>query len=533
MVKLETKVDKVSIYRNGAEVVRTGKAELEAGSQSLQVLGLTGSALPDTARLFATGGLSCSNMRVAYPQYGEESEEFHQLEDKVELIGKKIEARELQLKLWKDNGDFSGKDGQASDVESYIEKLADRIMALEEDIIRLRKEKYQLEVQKTKLSDKESLPSLMVDVEAPAAGCYSFELRYHENFAQWSPVYEIHSDGKEAMELKLRANIQQNTVEDWENVEISLFTGNPSASGRLPELKTVYLDIRTPQPAVYGRAKAAPAMGMMMASMANAAPMAMEDTMAVEEADMEMAAPMRIETKSAEVKSGETMTEYALAGRRDLPKAGNGIMADLQSNTLPVEYRIAAVPAADLSAYLTARVKTGDLPINQAITAGIYLDGMYTGELRLDPDLTKEYVDITLGKEEKIKISHKELARKSSNTLLKGLKVVEYSFETKAANLTEEEQTVYISDRIPVSQNKDISVEAVELSGSKADEETGFIDWTLKLAPGASETIRLGYKVSRPKDKEISERVDGGAKFCPTCGARVYGKFCPECGSIV
>ena len=56
MVKLETKVEKVSIYRNGAEVVRTGKAELAAGSQSLQVLGLTGSALPDTARLFATGG---------------------------------------------------------------------------------------------------------------------------------------------------------------------------------------------------------------------------------------------------------------------------------------------------------------------------------------------------------------------------------------------------------------------------------------------------------------------------------------------
>ena len=180
--------------------------------------------------------------------------------------------------------------------------------------------------------------------------------------------------------------------------------------------------------------------------------------------------------------------------------------------------------------YVLPKDKKGqDLP---APNKTAYLGFDSRGE-RPDGLEVSEYVDITLGKEEKIKISHKELARKSSNTLLKGLKVVEYSFETKAANLTEEEQTVYISDRIPVSQNKDISVEAVELSGSKADEETGFIDWPLKLAPGASETIRLGYKVSRPKDKEISERVDGGAKFCPTCGARVYGKFCPECGSIV
>ena len=40
-------------------------------------------------------------------------------------------------------------------------------------------------------------------------------------------------------------------------------------------------------------------------------------------------------------------------------------------------------------------------------------------------------------------------------------------------------------------------------------------------------------KVSRPKDKEITERGGGGVKYCPHCGAVVTGRFCPECGSVV
>ena len=56
---LYTKIASASVYRGGAEVIKKGAAQLEAGTQTLYVHGLTSSAPVDTARLFCQEGLSC------------------------------------------------------------------------------------------------------------------------------------------------------------------------------------------------------------------------------------------------------------------------------------------------------------------------------------------------------------------------------------------------------------------------------------------------------------------------------------------
>ncbi|MBQ1447779.1 MAG: DUF4139 domain-containing protein, partial [Erysipelotrichaceae bacterium] len=154
---------------------------------------------------------------------------------------------------------------------------------------------------------------------------------------------------------------------------------------------------------------------------------------------------------------------------------------------------------------------------------------MFTGDVCIDPDLTKEEIEITLGKEERVHVSRKETKHKTSNVLLKGQKVTEYAYETKVANLSDEQIKITLKDQIPVSQNKEINVDVIELDGSKPDEETGIFTKELTIAPKQSETVKLSYKVAWPKDKLIEERQQ--LKYCPSCGARVYGKFCPECGT--
>ena len=90
-----------------------------------------------------------------------------------------------------------------------------------------------------------------------------------------------------------------------------------------------------------------------------------------------------------------------------------------------------------------------------------------------------------------------------------------------------------MKDQIPVSQDKDITVETLELSGFSLDKETGFLTKEIPLAAGETVTTTLSYKVAWPKDKRISETRRPSRRFCPTCGAAVTGQFCPECGSIV
>ncbi len=507
MIKVETTIESAGVYRRGAEIAKKGRAQLAEGTQTLEISGLSPSSLADTARLFAAGGLMCSNMRVVWPDRSEdEDSEYSRLAEEQDLLSKKIEAKRLQLKLWKDNGDFSGRNGlSAAEIQEYIEKLGGRVMDLETDIKGLEKELAKVQKKLGEISGLQNSPKLKVDITAPRAGLYALELRFHETSAGWDPVWEIHSDAEGPLDIKLRAKIWQNSPEDWQNVRLSLFTGDPSTSGSLPRLDPVYLDIREPMPAPRMMSARASKMAMGAANLMVAeesAPMAMYD-----EADMTVEEPTeRLYGGSAEVRTDDTMTEYSLPGVRNVPRNDGGTIADLQSFSVPAEYRVSAVPALDLSAYLTARIKAQDMPFLSPVSAAVYLKGMYTGDVYIDPELTEDFAELSLGREERVKLSHRELARKSSSALLKNQKTVLYSFEIKAANLSEQKLEVFIKGRVPVSQNKDISVETVELSGAKLEEKTGLLGWDISLESGETKTLAYSYKVMLPKDKEIRER---------------------------
>lgn len=544
MIRIDTVIEKARIYRNGAEIIRTGTAKLEKGSQTLQVFGMTSTSNTATARLFANGDLSCSNMHIVFPELGDnDNDNYQQIMEDIEMIDNKISAKELQLSLWKANGDFSSKNGQsAAEVQDYIEKLGDRIVNIESELRHLRKQKQALGKKRDEMRSSAICPVMTVDVTASEEGTYSFEFRYFENNSNWNPVYEVHSDAENPLEIKMKANIYQDTGEDWNDVQLSLFSGSPSEDEELPVLKPVYLDFRRAY---------APAGVMYSASMspkAAAAPKGSARSADFDDADYSFGSlledtvqpePMvRMETSHAQIKEDDIMTEYALQGTRNVPKSNRGIMADLQSYEIPAEYRIAAVPSRDPNAYLTARISASDLPFNNAVKADIYLNGMYTGELYMDPDMTEEYADITLGRQGSVKISRKELARKTHTTMLKGNKVVEHTFETKAANLSDKEITLYLKGQIPVSQNKEIIVEPVELSGATLDAESGIVELVIKIAAGASETVKLGYKVTRPRNRDIEERTSYTGRraarrssgYCPYCGSVTNGIFCQSCG---
>ena len=528
MLNIFTEAVKADIFRKGAEITRRGTAELEEGTQQILVFGLTETANQDTARLLCGSGVTCSEMRIT-SMAGESSgnEEQTDTEERIAELQKEIEVRELQEELWKTNGDFSSRtSGPAAEIEAYIGKLPERIRRIREEIREFRKEIRELEQKKQDMEQRQKLPAIALEVTAEQAGPVHFELRYYESAAGWSSVNEIHSDAEKAPELRMRAKITQTTQEDWKNIQISLFTGNPSSGGLLPELRSRFLDIKEPVTVNYaGAAMPQTFMGMGMA-MAQASGAMM---------NMNSAPMQRVETQNAEVRDDETMTEYVLPGTRNVPKGSRGNMADLQTVLLPAEYQVISAVPEDSHAYLAAVVKPSDLPFPEKVSAAVYLKGMYNGRTELDPMSGKEKTEITLGREERVRISRKEISRKKSTTLLKGQKVTEYVFETKVSNTSDREITLTLRDQIPVSRNKEIIVEMRESGGAELDAETGFLTKKITLSGGQSVSVPLSYKVSLPKDKELEETHQSAASsrgFCRNCGSRIIGnpRFCPECG---
>lgn len=528
MQTIQTTVSSVQVYRRGAEITRKGRVVLEQGTNTIRIQGLSNSSDMDTVKLFFPAGTGLSDIRFSHESEDEpEDRPSAKIRDEIIALQRQKEIHELQITLWKSNGEFQGTSKpDLTDVENYIIKLPERLNQLYETINDLNSRIKKLEKDLTEAERLESLPVITAVLEVPAAGTYPFELRYHDAHAAWNFVYEIHTDSEGPVTMKSRARVSQSTDEDWENISISLLTKTP-VSGSVPELMPVYLSFRKPIPKVYAKSAA---MGRNMMAM-SAPMMAMMDT-AVEETSMDIEDTVEmglIETEGAEVSSEETMTEYALPGKKTIPSGTRGIMADLKVYELPAEYELFAIPKKDVNVYLVAKLKTKDLPSDIRGTAGIYLNGVYSGETSVAPDLTKENMNIPLGKAEGLQVSRTEKKRKTSDALIKNQRTAEYVYELKLTNNRNTEAVVTIQDQIPSSQEKTIIVETKNNDHAEAA-DNGILTWKCTAAPKETKVLNLAYNVSWPKDKQLYESVR--PSVCPSCGKEVPDdlRFCPECG---
>ena len=55
-------------------------------------------------------------------------------------------------------------------------------------------------------------------------------------------------------------------------------------------------------------------------------------------------------------------------------------------------------------------------------------------------------------------------------------------------------------DQIPVSSDKEIEVEAIQLDGASLNEENGKLQWVLVIQPGEAKTVNFKFEVKYPKD---------------------------------
>jgi hypothetical protein len=67
--------------------------------------------------------------------------------------------------------------------------------------------------------------------------------------AGWYPSYDIRAKNiTEPVELRYKANIHQNTKEEWKNVQLKLSSSNPSLGNTAPKLKPYYLNYYSAPP---------------------------------------------------------------------------------------------------------------------------------------------------------------------------------------------------------------------------------------------------------------------------------------------
>lgn len=482
-------VKQLSIYRQSCFVKREGSIKLQKGKQNIILDTLPNTIDKTTLTVSLQEGVSGSNVQVELLDKDKQEEITKDVQSKITKIENKINIKNNQIELWNKNSDFSNHNSfDISQMSSFIENLPNKLETIYEEIEVLNKEKAELLKQLTEKQKLANAYQIRIDIEANQDQECIYEIKYKDDNAYWYPRYEIHTSDDDQLSILMKAGIVQNTDEDLKDIKIRLLSGNPSLSSDIPVLYPKKLDFFEPR------------VFMNMAGAAKASMMQMDTAMEVLDEEVSMS---KVANVVAQTKMDDTMMEYELDGTWNID-SNKELNALLQEIKVPCKYHVIAIPKLDDNAYLAAEVNINDIENILNTNATVYHKGSYVGDIYLNPDYNQEKYDISLGKDESIKVKRTQKKKYTSNVLLKNQKKTEFEYEISVNSSKNDKCLVTLIDQVPLSQDKSIVVDIDNVSNASLDQDTGKLTWDFELDPKQNKVFNIAYSISWPKDKQIN-----------------------------
>ena len=261
--KQTASIERVTVFANGAQVVRSKSVQVVAGEQVITFTGMSPYMDRKSMQLKARGKLTVLGVthRTVHPDSLEQMKRLHQAEDAVKGIQRKIqqakdekEVLASQLELVKTNCSVAGRTvatplANIKELNNYYSQellsLKKRTQDIDDELLKLNEELTKKQEVLDSISHIKLATATEVDVKVDAqqAGRADFDITYYVKNAGWFPSYDVRSDGTgQPLTLSYKANIYQNTKEEWKNVPVLLSSANPNRSNVAPQLKTYWLD---------------------------------------------------------------------------------------------------------------------------------------------------------------------------------------------------------------------------------------------------------------------------------------------------
>ncbi len=261
--KQTASINKVTVFTNGAQVERSKSVILVPGEQVVTFTGFSPYMDKKSLQVKAKGHLTILGVseRTAHPDSAAQVKRLRAAEDDVKAVERRIQQTKdeqemltAQLELVKTNCSVAGRT-----VATPLANIKELNAYYAQQVLSVKKRSQELEEQLQKLNDElkrkqdtcdsiaklklKNITEIDVKLEAKQAGRADFDITYYVKNAGWFPSYDIRSNSiKEPLQLSYKANIYQNTREEWKNVPVTLSSANPTRSNVAPQLKTYWLD---------------------------------------------------------------------------------------------------------------------------------------------------------------------------------------------------------------------------------------------------------------------------------------------------
>ncbi|MBL7994112.1 mucoidy inhibitor MuiA family protein [bacterium] len=544
---LVTEIKAVTVYRDRAEIKRSGEIYLNPGDYEFVVKDLPVSLNDQSIRVSGSGTASAKITDIKIETEYIDTLPANRLKDLQEqlklLVAEErvysdrqaLLAKEKDfLDLIKNNATNQSitKDSPRPTLDEWtrlfvfydgnFEKINEEIRGLEKKKSDLSSRKTSLQNQINQLSGygKLSKKKALLNVSVAKAGNMNFDLTYVIGGAKWYPVYDVRvSPEDKTVELVYYAMISQRTGEDWKNVALSISTARPNISGSMPALSAWYLNIYAPPPyysdelSQLGDMKSKAGMGAGAPAYAKKA----ADRGEAAEESKEEETSMMLEAETATVQTRSTSVVFNVKKPSSIPSDNFDHKISISSESLNSEFAYSTTPKLAALAYLKGTIENvTDVPF-LAGSANVFFGSNFVGTTYINTVIPTEKFSVFLGIDEAIRVKREQVKDyKSEKGLLSKStkKTFEYKIIVESFKKTDEE--IVVQDQFPISQDERIKVEPVlpEFEGKEKytashpngiieKKGNGIVEWRLKIKPKEKIELRIKYHVEYARDLQI------------------------------
>ncbi len=504
-INTTAKITDVTVYLQGASIYSGASVKIPEGVSKVVLTDLPTSINEESIQVAGKGDFSIINVLFRQtiertPIVDSLTRIIQTLTDKQKELAYTKDVYKTQIDVLNANKEIKGTNSNLNTIELekvlkfYQKQLLDynaQIFDIEKKQIKIKEDLTAAEQEFATYSGKQNKGEVVVSVSTTKAQTIDLGLSYYCINAGWTPYYEVRvADIDKDLQVMYKAEVYQTTGYDWNNISVTLSTGNPTLNGTIPVLDKWVLQERT-----YNNYNVRMKKEAMMS-------MDMEEVISIGYA----ASP---KSKAANVlattNEKTTSVEFAINERFSVKSSQNDAKLTIHEYLMKASYMYRCVPKLDKHAYLLAKVTDFSQYSFLSGYASLYLDGNYVGTSYLSIAQTIDTLQFSLGQDNGI-VVERTLAEdfSSKKAVSKNYKQT-IAWNISAKNNKRSDATLEIADNIPVAGNSQIVVSDISNEGAQVDEQN-IATWRWELKPGESKEATLSYIVTYPKTMSLDLR---------------------------
>ena len=526
--QITSKVTEATVYLQGASLTQTADATLKAGSQEVIIEGLSPYLEISSLKVHANGVLvASSEFSQDYITPKKDKAHITKLKDSLRMYQQQLQTTQDELtvhthllkmltdgtmnNMTQTDGTISVADinanmelykSKAGALQKNIDQTNHRITELQQTIQRINRQ-----ISQDETSGKLYSGILKLSISVPKAITTTFTITYYTGVAAWSPCYDINIENmEETIALHAKAQVQQHTGLDWENVRLTLSNATPNRSTVAPVFTPWYLRFNRTSPVRLAKVENSVSYDFNFAQDV-AEEIADEDPMVLANGQATTAsvpAPILM-NEYIEEDMQSVHVNYKIAVPYNIDGNGKTQLIDLKDYIVKAEYKYYSIPKLSDETYLVASLsdymKHNLLPGYATVT----FDNTFVGKTMLKPNVTDSIITLTLTTDPRIAVKREKRNEFSSTKHVGNTTTDTHSYLLTVKNNQNKAVKLTLKEQYPISSNKDIEVKVTEVTPAATYDKKDFcvLTWDMNLMAGETRTFIVTYSIKYPKGERV------------------------------